>query len=95
MRTEAWRGFKLGSRLTGIAMTALMALIAVFAVGMFAYMTVTTNGDFLNIVPWLEVLKFVGGSTVMIVLMSVFGGIAGALVMALAAVFRKLRPSPR
>ncbi|GAB5512545.1 hypothetical protein [Rhodopirellula baltica] len=94
VRTEAWRGFKLGARLTGIAVTSLMVLIALFAVGMFVYMTVTTSGDFLNAVSWIEVFKFIGGSFATILMMSVYGGTTGAIVMALAAVIRKLRHSP-
>ncbi len=91
LRAESWRGFKLGTKLTAIVMTAILIALAVFVIGMFVYACAVTNGDSARSVEWLAVLRVVGGTIVASAMTSLYGGITGAVVMGTAAVVRKFR----
>ena len=91
VRSEAWRGFKFGARITGIVMSLIAALIGIGMVCIAIVAIIQTNGELLRTANYLEIAKGIGGSVFAVILMSFYGGVAGSFIMAIAAVLRKQR----
>lgn len=60
-------------------------------VGMLVFGTIVSNGEILRSISPLEIAEGIGGSIFAVVLTSFYGGVAGAIVMAIASVIRKTR----
>lgn len=91
IRTEAWRGAKFGAKVTGIIMSMIAGTLLLAFVCVAIYMMVVSNGRFAEKLTLWEVVRSLAGGLFAIALMSFYGGVAGAMVMSLAAVFRKGR----
>jgi hypothetical protein len=91
IRAEAWRGFKFGARITGIVMSVIVVLVGLGMLGLTIYAVVVSNGAFLNYINYLQIARSIGGSVFVVLLMSFHGGVAGAIIMSLAAIIRKRR----
>jgi hypothetical protein len=91
VRGEAWRGFKFGARITGIVMFAIVAVMGLVTLGVAIYLAVVTKGEILNAVSYFQIAKGIGGSIFAVLLMSFYGGIAGGIIMTIAALIRKRR----
>ncbi|MCU0712281.1 MAG: hypothetical protein MUC43_09485 [Pirellula sp.] len=66
-------------------------MIGLVTLGMAIYLAVVTRGEILNEFSYFQIAKGIGGSILAILLMSFYGGIAGGIVMMLAALVRKRR----
>lgn len=91
VRSEAWLGFKFGARITGIVMSAIAALVGLGMVFIAIVAVIQTSGEILRTANYLEIAKGIGGSVFAVILMSFYGGVAGSIIMAIAAVLRKQR----
>lgn len=91
VREEAWRGFIFGAKVTGMVMSVICLLVFLLVFGRMIYVIALTGGEALNEVSYWKIARGIGGSIVGILLMSFYGGIAGGLIMMLAALIRKRR----
>lgn len=91
VRGEAWRGFKFGARITGIVMSVIVGVMGLVTLGVAICLAVVTKGEILNAVSFFQIAKGIGGSIFAILLMSFYGGIAGGIIMTIAALIRKPR----
>lgn len=95
IRFEAWRGFKFGARITSAITSAIAAVIGVLMLVGFIYGAIITKGEILSLNSLIEVALGIGMSLLGVLLMSFYGGVAGSIIMTLAAIVRKRRtPKP-
>ncbi|WP_164101863.1 hypothetical protein [Candidatus Laterigemmans baculatus] len=88
--TEAWRGAKFGAKLSAWIFGGIGVLVALAMLGIFAYGVAVSNGKALASIDFFEVDKGIGRAIFGIALMSFYGGVTGAIVMAIAAMVRKM-----
>jgi hypothetical protein len=74
-----------------MVMSVIAALIGLAMLGMAIYASVVTRGGILNEISYFEIAKGICGSIFAVLLMSFYGGIAGGIIMTLAAFVRKRR----
>ena len=74
-------------------MSVIVALIGLVLLGMAIYAVVLTRGGILNAISYFEIAKGVGVSIFAVLLISFYGGIAGGVIVMLAAFVRKRRGS--
>jgi len=91
VRSEAWRGFKFGAKISAGAMLTIIGMLGVGLVGISVCTTEVNNGSLLEKLSYFGIAILIGQSIFPVLIMSFFGGIAGGLVMSLAAIVRKLR----
>lgn len=72
-------------------MSVIVVLIGLVMLGMAINAVVITRGGILNEFNYFEIAKVIGGSIFAVLLMSLYGGIAGGIIMTLAAHIRKRR----
>lgn len=77
--------------MTAIVMSAIVALVGMGMLGMAVYAMVVTNGACLNEISYLQIAKGIGGSIFAVLLTSFYCGVAGGIIMTLAAIMRKHR----
>lgn len=91
VRSEAWRGFKFGAKITACLMSLILAFALLAILAEHIYLAVRTNGGSLHDIDVVETLKVIGSGVVMVLIKSIYGGAAGSAIMAMAAAVRKSR----
>ncbi len=86
IRREAWRGAKFGARVTAVIFGVLYAIAWFHLLSL--YISGVQSGEL------LELLAEAFFCILSVLLLSLYGGIVGAIVMSLAAIVRRLRQSP-
>jgi hypothetical protein len=90
IRTEAWRGAKLGGKTAAIIMGTIGILVALVSLCTFGYRAVTSKGKALSLVDVVFLGEMLGFLLLVVVLTSLYCALMGALMMAIGAVARKI-----
>jgi len=98
VRKETWRGAKFGAKWTALVLGTMVVVLWLAGLVFLAVFLTQQDSSFrANLAGrWpqiaLEALWAVGRSIVVVALVSIYGAIAGAFVMGLGALVRKLLP---
>ena len=72
-------------------MSVVAALVGLGMLGISIYAMVITNGAIMYEIDYFQTVKGIGGSMFAVLIMSFYGGIAGGVIMTIAALLRKRR----
>ena len=92
IRKEAWRGAKFGAKVTALVLGVVAAVGWLIVAGLTAFHWLSDGvSPLAQDGALLELGKAIGGTIFAIALTSLYGAIAGAMIMGVAALVRKSR----